>query len=308
MPEIGHDHLTGAVGREADRRRSYSPEFYEELEAQTRDSASEIVPLVMGCLRPRSVVDVGCGRGVWLAAFKKHGVSTALGVDGSWLEGEDMLIPATEFVAADLEEQVTLGATFDLAVSLEVAEHLSPEGGERLVKLLTESAPVVLFSAAVPGQGGVDHVNEQWQTYWVERFGRRGFDAVDYLRPRLWDNPNVAWYYAQNCFLFVRASELEKHAALRSEWQWTKTSLIRMVHPKLYQHYVDLNDGHEAERDELLTYCENLRNVAPGSASLKKVIFSIPALIKHALVRRFFGKRIQETTAAAEPAAEASPR
>src|SRR5204862_3532668 len=138
-------------------------------------SARAVVPLVMELVRPASVLDVGCGLGTWLAAFAEAGVADFLGMDGDYVDRAKLKIPAERFRAADLTNPPSPGRTFDLAVCLEVAEHLPEKASPRLVELLATAAPVVLFSAALPGQGGTRHINEQWPAFWQRLFAARGF-------------------------------------------------------------------------------------------------------------------------------------
>src|SRR5438874_4807793 len=119
---------------------------------------------------PRSVVDFGCGLGIWLEKFVLHGVEDYVGVDGPWVPQDDLHFRQDHFVAARLDRPLRLGRRFDLAVALEVAEHLPDHRGSTFVRTIVEHAPCVLFSAAVPQQGGTDHVNEQWPDYWAELF------------------------------------------------------------------------------------------------------------------------------------------
>jgi SAM-dependent methyltransferase len=113
----------------------------------------------------RSVVDFGCGSGVWLAAWQRLVVDDVIGVDGEQARSS-LKISAERFLAADLRKPIRLGRRFDLAQSLEVAEHLPPQSASVFVETLTTHAPLILFSAAVPGQGGEHHVNEQPPEYW----------------------------------------------------------------------------------------------------------------------------------------------
>ena len=106
-----------------------------------------------------------------------------------------------------MSRPITLGRRFDLALCLEVAEHLPPSGATTLVKELTELASVVVFSAAIPGQGGVGHLNERWPWYWKEKFAERGFGQYDPFRHRLWHRPDVAIWYKQNMFAYANAEE-----------------------------------------------------------------------------------------------------
>jgi hypothetical protein len=188
----------------------YDQRFYAALKDTVVRSASVVVPLVNEDLKPQSVVDFGCGEGDWLAAFQAHGVSNLMGYDGEHVLSRSLAIPQASFCAMDLEAAVRTPTRFDLAVCLEVAEHLSPEGGRRLVEALCKSADLVLFSAAVPGQGGTHHINEQWLDYWLEAFAQHSYVLHDIYRPRIAYNVDVAWWYRQNLVLF--ASE---HASVR---------------------------------------------------------------------------------------------
>ena len=182
----------------------YDRAFYERHRFGSGSSAEVVVPLVVEWVRPRSVVDVGCGMGRWLAAFRRHGVEDVLGVDGTPMPPDLLEIPPERFVVRDLARPLALDRTFDLAVCLEVAEHLPASAAATLVASLVALAPVVLFSAAVPGQNGVGHVNEDWPRAWAERFAATGFAWADPIRPRIWNDPGVEPWYAQNALLFHR--------------------------------------------------------------------------------------------------------
>jgi hypothetical protein len=87
---------------------------------------------------------------------------------------------------------------------MEVAEHLKAENAEALVDFLIGLAPDILFSAAIPGQGGRNHINERWQSYWVSLFEKRGFHCHDIVRSAVWSDAGVEPWYAQNAFLFTQ--------------------------------------------------------------------------------------------------------
>lgn len=209
----------------------YDTRYFDVSLAGSAASAAACVPLILEVTRPRSVVDVGCGRGAWLAEFIRHGVDDALGMDGSYVRREELLIPPACFRPADLSVEVPIPRRFDLAVCLEVAEHLPPGCAGGLVDALTRLAPVVVFSAAVPGQGGDGHINERWPAFWAGLFEQRGYGWADPFRPQWWDHPRVDWWYAQNTLLFVSRNET---ACVPGVVLNTSGELPRaMAHPRL---------------------------------------------------------------------------
>ena len=221
-------------------QQPYTEGFYQQHRERSLRSARVAVPLIVDLLRPRHVVDVGCGTGLWLAAFRECGVADVLGLDGSWVEETTLAIPRDAFRAADLRRPITIDRTFDLAICIEVAEHLPAEAAHTLVASLTRLAPLVVFSAAIPYQGGTDHVNEQWPDYWVEHFRQCDYVAIDPLRPQLWDDPRVEYCYAQNILLFVRRAFLDQDQGLRQRLLTPAPGSRALVHPRQYLETVDV--------------------------------------------------------------------
>jgi SAM-dependent methyltransferase len=213
---------------------NYTSTFYEGLRTGAERSAEAIVPLVVDLFHPRGVVDVGCGDGSWLAVFRKLGVQNVLGIDGDYVERGLLRIPQEHFQAADLSRPLVLPQTFDLAVSLEVAEHLPEECAAVFIESLTRLAPVILFSAAIPFQGGVHHVNEQWPDKWGELFQERDYLPIDCIRKRIWQNDAVDWWYAQNILVFAHETFLQRNALLKAEFDKTNLNQLRLVHPRNY--------------------------------------------------------------------------
>ena len=174
-----------------------------------------------------SVVDLGCGTGSWLATVREHGVTDASASMVTTSIARALEIPPEQFFAADLTEPLPLDRTFDLAISVEVAEHLPEDAAEVFVGSLARLAPVVAFSAAIPAQGGTGHINLQWQAYWAERFARCGYVPVDYIRPRVWSEPGVRYFYAQNLIVYVRESELSRYEGFDAA-----VAPLDIVHPR----------------------------------------------------------------------------
>ena len=212
----------------------YTKSFYEQMRDGAVRSAEAVVPLVLELLPVRSVLDVGCGDGSWLSVFQKLGVDDILGIDGEYVTGDLLQIPQDRFRAVDLTKPFSVGRVFDLAISLEVAEHLPAESALAFVESLTRQAPLVLFSAAIPKQGGNHHLNEQWPDYWVKLFQGHGYLPVDFLRRRIWQNDAVEWWYAQNALLFAQPKLLESNAPLKAEFERTNPAQLSLVHPKQY--------------------------------------------------------------------------
>lgn len=215
----------------------YSGDFYEGMEDANLGSARAIVPLVFQYVQPKSVLDIGCGQGLWLNAFMEHGVTDVLGYDGDYVEREKLSIPKEKFIGTDLEDPISLERTFDLAMSLEVGEHLSDAASRAFVKNLTDAAPVILFSAAIPGQGGVRHINEQWPSYWEERFREQGYVPVDSLRHRVWGDSRVTFFYAQNTMFYVKESQLSHYPKLKEAHEAGHNRALSLVHPHIYTYY-----------------------------------------------------------------------
>jgi len=190
--------------------RYYNHDFYKSQMHDSRESAKKVIPLLMELYRPQSVVDVGCGTGVWLAEFMELGIEDVCGVDGNYVDRTLLQIPPDRFFTADLRtfRYENLGREFDLAISLEVAEHLSAQYSTVFIRNLTKLSKVILFSAALPYQGGVEHKNENWLEYWISLFKQFDFYPVDYFRRKIWYDTDICWWYRQNIVLFVDQTKL----------------------------------------------------------------------------------------------------
>lgn len=235
----------------------YTQAYFGKICEASRSSAEVIAPLAISLLQPDSVVDVGCGLGAWAAAFKQYGVAKVMGVDGPYMNPETLAISADEFFPADLSQPLDLGCRFDLAICLEVAEHLPEAASDQIIATLTQLAPVVLFSAAIPHQGGEDHINEQWPAYWASRFAKHDFKAVDAFRRQIWNEPKVEWWYAQNMLIFATGDALRK--LLERGYSVSEPSeVLPLVHPGNYLH--------QAWCNRVLAMCVDLASVVPAGA------------------------------------------
>lgn len=212
----------------------YTRNFYEYIGESAIDSAKIVVPLILDLVPCKSVVDIGCGNGAWLQTFKDYGVNEILGIDGDYVDETTLVIPKKNFLSFDLKEPINITNTFDLVLSLEVAEHLPPSCAENFVNSLTRLGPVVLFSAAIPLQGGENHINEQWPNYWISLFASKDYVAIDCVREKIWNNAQVAYWYRQNIFLFVKKAYLTTNERLKREYDYSQIFFEPVVHPETY--------------------------------------------------------------------------
>lgn len=213
----------------------YPKRFYKQLGCKSLKSAREVVPLIINMVHPKSVADVGCGVGSWLSMFLELGIDDVQGFDTDWVPKHMLQIPMERFCEVDLKNPLKVSRTFDLAISLEVGEHLVSSSADVLVDSLVSLAPIVVFSAAIPLQGGHDHVNEQWQGYWAQRFSKRGYVAIDAIRPQIWQNENVAGWYRQNILMYVKQSKLDDWPVLSEIRSRTNEQMLSIVHPYLLE-------------------------------------------------------------------------
>lgn len=211
---------------------AYDQAFYDEQLAGSLGSARVITALVSQRWRPTSVIDIGCGRGAWLAAWGEQGVERLEGVDGPWNSGDRMIDPRIRFTSADLEHPLPRRERHDLATSIEVVEHLSPAAGVAVVDALAAMSDAVLFSAAFTGQGGVNHVHEAYHSHWGALFRARGFRVFDAVRPSVWGDERVMPWHRANVFVFAR----DGHPLSAAGWpEIVDLSFMNAVHPWLYE-------------------------------------------------------------------------
>lgn len=215
----------------------YDRSFYERQAARSLQSARIVLGKLFPLLRPRRVVDIGCGVGPWVKAALELGAEEAVGVDGTYVDQSMLLIAPAQFRSADLETETLtrvlardLNERFDLAISLETAEHLSHVRAAGFVEELTALSDVVLFGAAVPFQSGTHHVNEQWPEFWALLFRAQGYECWDWLRGELWAARDVDWWYAQNTLVFAKSGSAA--AAALPEAAKVQGHSLGLVHPE----------------------------------------------------------------------------
>ena len=206
----------------------YSSQFFTGQVGGSARSAAVVVPLVLSLLRVKSVIDVGCGVGPWAAEFMARGIEDVWGVDGDYVDRALLRIPEDRFIPRDLTKSFQFDRTFDLAVCLELAEHLPEHRAAELVADLARLADCVLFSAAAPGPTGVNHINPQYLPYWINLFQKEGYSAIDPIRPQILGNDSVEWFYQQDIVMFLAPD----HPLAAEGFPKPQT----FIHQELYEH------------------------------------------------------------------------
>lgn len=211
---------------------NYDENFYSTIQKGSRNSASIVVPRVLQFVKPKSVLDVGCGTGEWLAEFKANNVNEIFGVDGDYVRRDSLKISPSEFKGLDLNNSFDLNKRFDLVISLEVAEHLQPLKSEAFVQTLISHSDCVLFSAGIPGQKGTYHINLRTQSYWAELFASQNYIAFDCLRDKLWYLP-IQYWYKQNMILYVKETSLTDIDGLKNCKPTIDLKKLNRIHPQM---------------------------------------------------------------------------
>jgi hypothetical protein len=216
---------------------AYDRAFYEEQMNRSRQSAEVVVPCIVKAIRPTSMVDIGCGVGFWPLTFAREGVAVAHGVDGPWVQKTDLQLPADSFFEVDferLEPPFRAGLPrerYDLVTSFEFVEHIDERFAEPIVDLFCGLSDVVVLGAAIPHQGGLNHVNERWPDYWAEKFERRGYETCDFIRPQIWCADVEPWY-AQNPIAYFKGGAPPHVKSLAAEaWSRLASRPLPLVHP-----------------------------------------------------------------------------
>jgi SAM-dependent methyltransferase len=234
--------------------------YFENI--HNTDAPLQIVPVIIDLIAPESVIDIGCGIGTFMKIFKESGVKEIMGIDGPWCD-KDLLfknISPSEFIEGNLTEPINLSRKFDLVVCLEVAEHLPPVNADSFVSDLVSLGDVILFSAAIPDQWGINHLNEQWLSYWEEKFNRHNYVVHDILKSFFWNSESILWWYAQNMVIITKEGyQFKTNSSLSYNF------LKHVVHPSLFK-----------------SRTEYLNDITSGRSSLK---YYIKLLIKAVIFR-----------------------
>ena len=204
---------------------SHEIKYIHDTSIHRANDAQHIVPFIIELFRPSSVVDIGCGLGHFLKVFIDEGITDVTGIEGEWLDTSSVVIEKNLIQIKDLEKPFAADRKFDLAMCLEVAEHISEGSAEQFIESLVTYSDVIVFSAAIPEQGGQNHINEQWIDYWHALFNKHDYKLYDIIRPFIWNIHDIYWWYRQNIFVCIKAS----HPV-----SFKTTPINNYIHPELY--------------------------------------------------------------------------
>lgn len=196
------------------QKYKYDHKFYQSVESRANLAAQLVFEALYKVVNFKTVVDLGCGSGIWLKKSIVNGASTVVGIDlpnsidlirrnslfTTYIKEETITLIERDFVE-DPDSAIPIA---DIAICIEVAEHLPKQLSSNLVDRLCEASDCIVFSAAQPGQGGTYHINEQPLSYWTELFIRKGYAAYDLFRPLLSQNQEVPRFYSLNLLFFIK--------------------------------------------------------------------------------------------------------
>ena len=187
------------------KKTEYNNHFFQGFELTSYIAATKMLPIVLGKLMPESIIDFGCGQGIWEKALLEINPNLEItGIDGEYISKEDLKIDEAYFIGHDLNRPMKISKKYDLAISIEVAEHLKKESADIFVDNICSSSDNILFSAAIPYQGGTEHINEEWQSYWIKKFVSRGYNYDTSLRDYLWKDKDITPWRRQNILFFSK--------------------------------------------------------------------------------------------------------
>lgn len=254
--------------------------YIHETNVHNTQAPSIIVPKLIDLFSPQSVVDFGCGIGTFLNIFIREGVTDVLGLDGPWVNRNLLKenISENKFKAVNLENPISLDKKYDLAISLEVAEHLDETKASVMVDNLVQASDLIIFSAAIPYQGGQNHINEQWPAYWIKLFAQHDYTAHDILRPVFWNNDDIFFWYKQNMFVLVKKGS-SAESVVKKVSESLPNTLFSIVHPDLYLSKIK---EISSAQNQILKYEEELNKILSGRRGFRFYM----RLIKKYITRR----------------------
>lgn len=210
--------------------KQYDNAFFERIKEGSFLSAKPILDVIYRVYPIKSIVDFGCGFGAWLTAAKSLGADELRGIDGDWVNPGKLMLPEIDFSHGNFESPIPNPGRYDISMSAEVGEHVSEASADFLVDALCAASDLVLFGAAIPGQTGTNHINCKFQSWWAAKFREREFLVIDGVRPHVWNNDEVHWWYRQNLLLYCKKENKDLLAKIKPLEQ----PVLDIVHPSNY--------------------------------------------------------------------------
>ncbi|MGK7876185.1 MAG: class I SAM-dependent methyltransferase [Xenococcaceae cyanobacterium] len=192
---------------------TYGQQFFQDDSSYrylTDEQIEAFVKEMITLLKPHTAIDLGCGMGMYLRALKSHGVQL-IGFDAS-LHAVQNVDPEVPVFVVDLTKPFRSNQQWDIAICFEVAEHLPKSCASILVDTLCSLSKTILFTAAGPDQPGIDHINLQPKSFWIDLYQRNGFILDEKLTQQFLDHLvsiDVPDWFCRNFSIFVKLNNIE---------------------------------------------------------------------------------------------------
>ncbi len=190
------------------KSKLYKPKFYASVTLRAQTTAEIVTELISSTFTISSFIDIGCGDGLWsrkmLEKCDNKIKGYAIDLPGVRPKELQQVASDIQFIELNLNSNPYIPERqFDLAFCTEVLEHLEEHAALLLLNSIAANCDLLVFSAAVPGQGGTGHINEHPQEYWDSQLQKRGFRPFDVIRPAIIEL-EVPSYYKNNLILYVQ--------------------------------------------------------------------------------------------------------